>query len=102
MVQQVKDLVLSLLWLGPLLWRRFYPCPGNLHVPWAQPKNPKHLFRILRAIKMGEILLWLWCRLAAAAQIPPLAWELPYATGAALKSREKKGGGRSSLKDRLE
>ena len=26
-------------------------------------------------------LLWLWCRLAAAAPIKPLAWELPYAVG---------------------
>ena len=33
-------------------------------------------------------LLWLWCRLAAAAPVQPLAWELPYATGAALKSRK--------------
>ena len=30
-------------------------------------------------------LLWLWCRLAAAAPIWSLAWELPYATGTALK-----------------
>ena len=30
-------------------------------------------------------LLWLWCRPAAAALIRPLAWELPYAVGAALK-----------------
>ena len=30
-------------------------------------------------------LLWLWCRLAAAALIQPLAWELPYAMSAALK-----------------
>ena len=30
-------------------------------------------------------LLWLWCRLAAPAPIQSLAWELPYATGAALK-----------------
>ena len=28
-------------------------------------------------------LLWLWYRLAATAQIRPLAWELVYATGAA-------------------
>ena len=34
-------------------------------------------------------LLWLWCRLAAAALIGPLAWELPYATGAALKKNKK-------------
>ena len=27
------------------------------------------------------VLLWLWHRLAAAAQIGPLAWELPYASG---------------------
>ena len=28
-------------------------------------------------------LLWLWPRLAAVAPIQPLAWELPYASGAA-------------------
>jgi len=31
------------------------------------------------------MLLWLWCRLAAAALIRPLAWELPYASDAVLK-----------------
>ena len=36
------------------------------------------------------VLLWLWCRLAAAALILPLAWELPYAAGAALKRKKKK------------
>ena len=35
-------------------------------------------------------LLWLWCRPAATAPIGPLAWELPYAVGAALKSQKKK------------
>ena len=34
-------------------------------------------------------LLWLWCRLAAAAPIRPLAWKLPYATYAALKKEKK-------------
>ena len=34
-------------------------------------------------------LLWLWHRLAAIAPIQPLAWEHPYATGAALKSKTK-------------
>ena len=40
----------------------------------------------------GLSLLWLWCRLAAADLIRPLAWELPYATGAgvALKKKKKK------------
>ena len=35
-------------------------------------------------------LLWLWCRLATTAQIRPLAWEPPYATGAALKRQKQK------------
>ena len=35
-------------------------------------------------------LLWLWHRLAVAAPIRPLAWEPPYAAGAALKRQTKK------------
>ena len=35
------------------------------------------------------VLLWLWCRPAAAAPIQPLTWELPYAMGAALKRQKK-------------
>ena len=37
-------------------------------------------------------LLWLWCRPAAraTATIQPLAWELPYAAGAALKKKKRK------------
>ena len=31
------------------------------------------------------VLLWLWCRLEAVAPIRTLAWESPYAVGAALK-----------------
>ena len=34
-------------------------------------------------------MLWLWCSLAAAALIQPLAWELPYAAGATLKKNLK-------------
>ena len=34
-------------------------------------------------------LLWLRCRLAATAPIGPLAWESPYATGAAPKKTKK-------------
>ena len=34
-------------------------------------------------------LLWLWYRQAAAALIEPLAWELPYALGAALKKKKR-------------
>lgn len=39
---------------------------------------------------LDPALLWLWCRLAAMALIQPLAWEPPYATGVALKSKKKK------------
>ena len=35
-------------------------------------------------------LLWLWCRWALVALIRPLAWEHPYAAGAALKSKKEK------------
>ena len=36
------------------------------------------------------MLLWLWCGPAAIALIGPLAWELPYAMGVALKREKKK------------
>ena len=37
-------------------------------------------------------MLWLWCRPVATAPIKPLAWESPYALGAAQKlaKRQKK------------
>ena len=34
-------------------------------------------------------LLWLWCRLVATAPIRPLAWEPPYAEGAALEKAQR-------------
>ena len=34
------------------------------------------------------VLLWLWHRPAATALIQPLAWEPPYALGAALKRQK--------------
>ena len=34
-------------------------------------------------------LLWLWCRVVAVALIRALAWEPPYATGAALKKQKQ-------------
>ena len=39
---------------------------------------------------LDPVLLRLWHRLAAMAPIQPLAWELPYALGAALKRKRKK------------
>ena len=47
-----------------------------------------------RGCSSDPMLLWLWCRLPAAALIGPLAWEPPYAADAALKKkREKKKRG---------
>ena len=34
--------------------------------------------------------LWLWCRLAAAVPIQPLAWEPPYDAGVAIRSKKIK------------
>ena len=41
---------------------------------------------------LDPTLLWLWCRLEARVPIRPLAWEPPYAVGAALgkAKRQKK------------
>ena len=39
---------------------------------------------------LDPTLLWLWYRLVATAQIRPLAWEPPYAVGAALEKTKKK------------
>ena len=37
-----------------------------------------------------DLALWLWCRLSATALIGLLAWEPPYAVGAALKRPKEK------------
>ena len=38
-LQWVKDLALSLQWLGLLLWHRFDPWPGNFYMLWAWLKK---------------------------------------------------------------
>ena len=43
-----------------------------------------------RRCRSDLALLWLWCRPAAIARIRPLAWEPPYATGAAQKMAKDK------------
>ena len=43
-------------------------------------------------------VLWLWYRLTATALIWPLAWEPPYATGAALKRQKTKKKKKALLK----
>ena len=47
----------------------------------------------------GSAWLWLWGRLAAAAPMRPLAWELPYAISMALKSKKKKKKKKEGRKD---
>ena len=47
------------------------------------------LIPVLAQWVKDPMLLWLWCRLAAAALIRLLAWELPHATGVALKTKTK-------------
>ena len=51
---------------------------------------------------LNLVLLELWCRQAAAAPIQPLAWELPYATGAAIKKIKKKKKKRKKEKKKKE
>ena len=45
-------------------------------------------------------LLWLWCRSAATAPIQPLAWEPPYAAGAALKRQKNKNKKKQKAKQK--
>ena len=71
-------------------------------MPWVQPlkakKKKKNLIDLpsiaaLQCVSfrcgLDPELLWLWCRPAATALIRPLAWELPYAMGAALEKTER-------------
>ena len=50
-------------------------------LPWAGGVGHRH--------RSDPVLLWLWCRPATVAPIWPLAWELPCATGVALKSKKR-------------
>ena len=51
---------------------------------------------------LDPTLLWLWCRLAVAALILPLAWELSYATDVALKKKKKKKKKKGNFESDLE
>ena len=59
--------------------------------------------RLLPGLAQGVkdlVLLWLWYRLVVTTLIRPLAWESPYAAGAAIK-RKKKRTNNPNLQDRL-
>ena len=65
-------------------------------VQWKQIQLGTRLW-IRSLTSLRGLRIWccreLWCWLAAVALIRPLAWEPPYAAGAALKSNKKRGGG---------
>ena len=54
-------------------------------------KNPVLPWAVVQVADVASdpVLLWLWCRPVAKVPIGPLAWELPYATGAALKKKNQ-------------
>ena len=52
-------------------------------------------------MQLELVLLWLWYRLAVAALIQPLAWELPYAAGVPIKrKKEEKRKGKGKRKEK--
>ena len=46
-------------------------------------------YRLQNRRSSGVAFLWLWCRPADAAPIQSLAWELPYATSAAIEGKKQ-------------
>ena len=56
---------------------------------WVKdPASPRAAAQVTDVAR-DPALMQLWCRPAAAAPIQPLAWELPGATGAAQKDKNK-------------
>lgn len=52
MVQWVKNLALSLQWLGWLLWHRFDPCLRNFHMVGVKQKKRKKKKKLNRMEKI--------------------------------------------------
>ena len=68
---------------------------------------PLSVLRIRIAMSCGHTyssdpaLLWLWHRPEAVAPIRSLAWELPYASGAAIKKEKNNNNEVIKVKERL-
>ena len=73
--------------------------PPSIHedsgsIPWppsaGEGSNVAASYDVGHRWGSDPALLWLWCSLAATALIGPLAWELPYDAGVALKKQTNK------------
>ena len=67
------------------MWLRFLALLSGLRM-WHFPE----LWCRLQTQLGSRVAVAVWCRLAAAALIGPLTWEVPHAMGAALKSKKKR------------
>ena len=86
--------------------------PTNIHedvdlipglVQWVGIQCCRELWCMLQSCRCSwdPALLWSWSRPAAATPILPLAWELPYATGVALKCKSKEKNPHQTLKNKF-
>ena len=100
---ELNDLCLKITWLEFLLWlsgnkANEYPWDaGSISDLTQGVKDPTLSWAEVWVTDTAGymMLLWLWLWPAAAAPIQPLAWELAYAMGAALKRKKKKSNGSS-------
>ena len=56
---------------------------------WPSRLRTWHSRSVGRRCGSDPGMLWLWCRPAAAAPLPPIAWELLFAAGRAVKTKKK-------------
>ena len=70
-------------------WTRNHEVKGSIPGLTRRVKDPAVSGDIGCRLSSDLALLWLWLCLASAAPIRTLAWEPPYAAGAALKSQKQ-------------